>query len=185
MSFTYFKKLLLYILIVLIISIAYFIYAYTMYPASNQRETFLSEIGEALGVLGVWGLTFIYGRTLLKLLMGEGPLAKRLIPDYSAPSAMSIFQRLLNFLNKTHVYFGIATIAVILLHIFLVGGLLSNLFFPAILLLIIWQLIFGLFITWKFSPKELNKFSHMVHAQFLTGVIIGIFSLFGHLLVDK
>ena len=68
-------------------------------------------------------------RTILKLFMGKGPLAKRLIPDYTAPLTVSIFQRLLNFLNKTHVYFGIATIAVVLLHIFLVGGLMSNLFF--------------------------------------------------------
>ena len=185
MSFTYLKKLLLYTSIVLIISVLYFVYAYTMYPASQESETFLSEIGEGFGVLGAWGIIFIYGRTVLKLLMGKGPLAKRLIPDYSAPIAVSIFQRLLNFLNITHVYFGIATIMVILVHILLVGGLMSNLFFPAILLLIIWQALFGMFIMWKFSPKELKKFSYMVHAQFLTGITIGIFTLFGHLLVDK
>jgi hypothetical protein len=165
--------------------VAYFIYAYTVYPASEERETFLSEIGEGFGVLGLWGLTFIYGRTILKLIMGKGPLAKRLIPDYTAPITVSIFQRLLNLLNKTHIHLGIATIAVILLHIILTGGLTNNLFFIAILILIIWQGLFGLFISWKFSPKELKKFAYMVHAQFLTGIIIGIFTLFGHLLIDK
>ena len=185
MSLTYFKKLVLYTLIVLVLSVGYFIYAYTVYPASSQRETFLSEIGEGFGVLGVWGLIFIYGRTLLKLFMGKGPLAKRLVPDYTAPTTVSLFQGLLNFLNKTHVYVGVATVAVILLHIVLTGGLTNNLFFLAILVLIIWQGLFGLFISWKYSPKELKKFAFMVHAQFLTGVIIGIFTLFGHLLVDK
>jgi hypothetical protein len=97
-----------------------------------------------------------YGRTVLKLLMGKGPLATRLIPDYTAPLTVSIFQRLLNFLNRTHIYLGIATIAVVLLHIILVGGLMNNLFFPAILILIIWQAFFGLFISWKFSPKEVK-----------------------------
>ena len=185
MSLTYFKKLVLYTLMILIVSIAYFIYAYTLHPAFAERETFLSEIGEGFGVLGAWGLIFIYGRTILKLFMGKGPLAKRLIQDYTAPITISIFQRLLNFLNKTHVYLGIATVAVILLHISMVGGLTNNLFFLAILILIIWQTLFGLFISWKFSPKELKKFAYMVHAQFLTGVIIGIFTLFGHLLVDS
>ena len=185
MSLTYFRKLALYTLVILLISLVYFIYAFTMYPDTPERETFLSEIGEGFGVLGAWGLTFIYGRTVLKLLMGKGPLAKRLIPDYTAPLTVSIFQRLLNFLNKTHVYLGITTIAVVLLHIILVGGLMNNLFFPAILILIIWQAFFGLFISWKLSPKEVKKFAYMVHAQFLTGITIGIFTLFGHLLIDK
>ena len=185
MSLTYVRKLALYTLIILLLSVVYFIYAYTVYPDTPERETFLSEVGEGFGVLGAWGLTFIYGRTVLKLFMGKGPLAKRLIPDYTAPITVSIFQRLLNFLNKTHVYLGIATIAVVLLHIILVGGLMNNLFFPAILILIIWQALFGLFISWKFSPKELKKFAYMVHAQFLTGIVIGIFTFFGHLLIDK
>lgn len=185
MSLSYFKKLTLYTLIILIISVAYFIYAYTIHPASTEKETFLSEIGEGFGVLGAWGFIFIYGRTVLKLFMGKGPLAKRLIPDYTAPITVSVFQHLLNFLNKTHVFLGIATITVVLFHIVLVGGLTNNLFFPAILLLIIWQALFGLFILWKFSPTELKRFSYMVHAQFITGVAIGIFTLFGHLLIDK
>ena len=97
----------------------------------------------------------------------------------------TLFQGFLNFLNKTHVHVGIATVAVVLLHIALTGGLTNNLFFLAILILIIWQGLFGLFISWRYSPKELKKFAFTVHAQFLTGVVIGIFTIFGHLLVDK
>ena len=59
----------------------YFIYAYTMYPATPENETFLSEIAEGFGTLGLWGLLFIYGRTVLKLLIGKCTLVKRLLPE--------------------------------------------------------------------------------------------------------
>lgn len=58
------------------------------------------------------------------------------------------------------------------------------LFFPAVLVLVIWQALFGVFITWTYSPKELKRFSYLVHAQLFTGVMIGVFSYFGHLLID-
>ncbi len=185
MKVTYFKKLVLYTLVILLISVIYFVYAYTTYPPTPENETFLSEVGEGFGEVGLWGLLFIYGRTVLKLLMGRGALAKRLLPDYTPPAAASIFQRLLNLLNSTHAYVGIATVAVILIHIALMDSLTSNLFFPAVLLLIIWQALFGLFLSWRYTPKELKKFAYLVHAQFLTGIMIGIFAVFGHLLVDS
>jgi len=182
---TYFKKFAPYTLVVLFVSIVYFIYAYTMYPVTPENETFLSEIGEGFGTLGLWGLLFIYGRTVLKLLTGKGTLAKRLLPEYRPLNGVFIFQYLLNFLNKTHNHVGVATIAVILLHIALVGGLMSNLFFISVLILVVWQGVFGLFLTWKYSSNELKKFSYLVHAQFFTGIMIGIFSVFGHLLIDS
>ena len=80
MAVTYFKRLALYTLVILIVSVVYFIYAYTLYPPTPERETFLSEIREGFGELGLWGLLFIYGRTVLKLLMGRGALAKHLLP---------------------------------------------------------------------------------------------------------
>ena len=169
---------------VLFVSIGYFAYAYVVYPPTDERETFLSEIGEGFGEVGLWALLFIYARTLLKLLMGKGALAKRILPDYSPPVAASIFQQLLNFMNRTHVYVGIATVAIILLHIALMGLPMEILFFPAVLILIIWQGLFGMFLTWRYSPKELKKFSYLVHAQFITGIMIGIFAYFGHLLID-
>lgn len=179
------KGVLIYTAIVVFASVVYFVYAYTLYPPIPERETFLSEIGEGLGELGLWALLFIYARTLLKLLMGKGALAKRLLPDYSPPAAASMLQQLLGFLNRTHVYVGIATVAIILLHIALMGMPMEILFFPAVLALVVWQGLFGLFLTWRYSPKELKKFSYLVHAQFLTGIMIGVFALFGHLLIDS
>lgn len=178
------KGLLIYTASVLFASITYFVYAYTVYPPIVERETFLSELGEGFGEAGLWLLFFIYTRTLLKLLMGKGALAKRLLPDYEPPSAASIFQQLLAFLNRTHVYVGITAVAIILLHIVLMGIPMEILFFPAVLFLVVWQGLFGMFLTWRYTPKELKKFAYLVHAQFLTGIMIGLFAFFGHLLID-
>ncbi len=178
------KGVLIYTGIVLFVSIVYFIYAYTMYPPTPERETFLSEIGEGFGEAGLWALLIIYARTVLKLAIGKDSFIKRLLPDDAPLPGASIPKRLLGFLNRTHVYVGIAAVAIILLHIALVGMSMKILFFPAVLALVLWQGLFGLFLTWKYSPKELKKFSYLVHAQFLTGIMIGIFSYFGHLLID-
>ncbi|MGB5606291.1 MAG: hypothetical protein WBN51_07195, partial [Gammaproteobacteria bacterium] len=105
--------------------------------------------------------------------------------DYSPPATAPVFRQLLGFLDRTHVYVGIATVAVILLHIALMGMPMEILFFPAVLALVIWQGLFGLFLTWRYSPIELKKFSYLVHAQFLTGIMIGMFAFFGHLLIDN
>ncbi len=86
-----FKGILIYTATVLLVSVVYFIYAYNVYPPIEERETFLSEIGEGFGEIGLWALLFIYARTLLKLLMGKDALAKRILPDYSPPAAASIF----------------------------------------------------------------------------------------------
>ena len=179
------KGVLSYTVAVLLISMAYFIYAYNTYPPVTESESFLSEIGEGFGEIGLWALLFIYARTLLKLLMGKGALAKRLLPDYSPPVAASVFDHVLCYLNRTHVYVGIATVAIILLHIVMMGVPLDNLFFQAVLALVVWQGLFGLFLTWRYSPKELKKFSYLVHAQFVTGISLGLFSWFGHLLIDS
>jgi len=179
------KGVLIYTAIVLFASVVYFIYVYNVYPPIEERETFLSEIGEGFGEAGLWALLFIYARTLLKMLMGKGALAKRILPDYSPPDAASILQRLLCFLNRTHVYVGIATVAIILLHIGLMGVPMEILFFQAVLVLVIWQGLFGLFLTWRYTPKELKKLSYLVHAQFVTGIMLGLFSYFGHLLIDS
>jgi hypothetical protein len=179
------RGILIYTAIVLLAAIAYFVYATTAYPPIAERETFLSEIGEGFGEVGLWALLFIYARTLLKLLLGRGALARRLLPDYAPPAAASPLRQLLVFLDRTHVYVGIATVAVILLHIGLVGLPMQILFFPLVLALVVWQGLFGLFLTWRYSPKELKKFAYLVHAQFLTGIMIGIFAWFGHLLIDN
>jgi len=178
------KGFLIYTGIVLFVSIKYYLYAYAVYSPTPERETFLSEIGEGFGSVGLWALLFIYARTVLKLAIGKNKFTDRILPDYSRTPGASILQKLLGFLNRTHVYVVVATFAIILLHIALVGMSTKILFFPAVLVLVLWQGFFGLFLTWKYSPVELKKFSYLVHAQFVTGVMIGIFALFGHMLID-
>lgn len=175
---------LVYTIVVLAVSTAYFAYVYLNYPPVPENETFLSELGEGFGEIGLFGLVFIYARSILKLLLGKGRLARRLLPDYRPATRLTMFDGLLGFLDRTHVYVGIATVCIILLHIGLMGVPMDILFFPAVLALVIWQGLFGLFLSWKYSPKELRKFSYLVHAQFVTGVMIGIFAFFGHLLID-
>jgi hypothetical protein len=178
------KSILIFTASVFLISFGYFLSIYQNEPGDHERETFLSEIGEFFGTLGIWALAIIYGRTLLKLAIGKGGIMQRLVPDEHDISAILPIKILLNFLNRTHVFVGIAAIAVILLHIAMVGLHTEILFFPAVLALVVWQGVFGFFLTWRFSPEDLKKVSYFVHAQFLTGIMIGIFSLFGHLLVD-
>ena len=180
------RNILIYALVISLVSLAYFIYAYSVYPIPEERETFLTEIGEGFGKAGFALLAFIYFRTLLKLLLGQGKLAQRLLPDYTSPIDSSHLNRLLTWMNRSHIYFGIAAIAVILLHISLMGFSRYShiLFFPALLVLIIWQGLFGLFLTWRYTPGEMKKFSHLVHAQFVTGIAIGVFAIFGHILID-
>lgn len=180
------RNILIYALFISLISLAYFIYAYSVHPIPEERETFLTGMGEGFGKIGLALLAFIYFRTLLKLLLGQGKLAQRLLPDYTSPIDSTLFNRLLTWLNRTHIYFGIAAVAVILLHISMMGFSRYShiLFFPALLALVVWQGIFGLFLTLRYSPVELKKFSHLVHAQFVTGIAIGVFAFFGHILID-
>ncbi|SET01678.1 hypothetical protein SAMN05216326_10963 [Nitrosomonas marina] len=180
------RNILIYTASVSLISLVYFIYAYSSYPVPEERETFLSEVGEFFGKTGLGLLGFIYLRTVLKLMLGQGKLAQRLLPDYQPPVHSSALEQLLAWMNRTHVYFGIAAIAVMLLHISLmdISRYSHILFFPALLVLIVWQGLFGMFLAWRYSPAELKKFSHVVHAQFITGIAIGIFAFFGHILID-
>ena len=179
------KGILIYTAIIFFASMVYFIYAYNVYPPIGEQETALSEIGEGFGEAGLWALLFIYARTVLKLFMGKGELVRRILPEYSPPAAASLLQQLLCFLNRTHVYVGVAAVAIILLHIVMMGVPMEIFFFQAVLVLVVWQGLFGLFLTWRYSPKELKKFSYLVHAQFMTGIALGLFSYFGHLLIDS
>lgn len=170
--------------IVTVTSITYYIYAYFRYSPVEKSETLFSEIGESLGEIGLWLLLFIYFRTLIKIMFGKGAISKRILPEYSSPHVPRPINTLIRYLDRTHIYFGISAVAIILLHIAMLGLPMHILFFPAVLILIIWQALFGLFISWKYSPKDLKKFSYLVHAQLFTGIMIGIFSYLGHLLID-
>lgn len=178
------KRVLLFTAAVSLLSIAYYIYALLSYPPVEESETFLSEVGESFGEIGVWLLLFIYFRTILKLLLGKGPIAKRVLPEYTPPIDPKPFNRLIHFLDRTHIYFGISAVAIILLHILLMGIPMKILFFPAVLILVVWQGVFGMFISWRYTPEKLKEFSYLVHAQLFTGIMIGIFAYFGHVLID-
>ena len=106
-----------------------------------------------LGKTGLALLGLVYFRTFLKLLLGKGKLAQRLLPEYQPPFDASLFDQLLGFLNRTHIYVGIAAVAIILLHGAMMGltQQLHILFFPILLALIIWQALFGLFLTLRYS----------------------------------
>jgi len=178
------KKVLIFTASISIISIGYYIYALFLYAPVEESETFLSEVGESFGEIGLWLLLFVYSRTLIKLLLAKGPIAKRILPEYSPPINPNIFNNLIHFLDRTHIYFGVSAVAIILLHIVLMDIPMHILFFPAVLFLVIWQGLFGIFISWRYTPKELKKLSYLVHAQLFTGIMIGIFAYFGHLLID-
>ncbi len=179
-----FKKILVFTAVIFILSIIYFVFAKLTIPAGAEKETFLTELGEGFGEIGLLLLLFIYARTALKLILGKGPIAKRMMPEYTSPIDASLFNKLMRFLDRTHVYVGIASVAIILIHIFLMDFPMDILFFPASLALIVWQAVFGLFITWKYTPTEIKKVSYVVHAQLFTGIMLGIFAFMGHVLID-
>ena len=178
-------NVLIFTAVVFFISIAYYFYAQSVYPPSPERETFLTEIGEVIGEVGLWLLVFIYARTVLKVVLGRGALSKRLLPDYSSPLDAKRFQKVIRILDRTHIYFGIAAVAIIILHIVLMGIPMHILFFPAVLILVVWQGLFGLFISWRYTPGQLKRLSYLVHAQLFTGIMIGVFAYFGHVFIDN
>jgi len=179
------KTFLAYSAAVLALSVAYSGYVLWSHPPSPERETFLSEVGEGIGEVALWVFVFIYVRTAVKLFMGKGPLARRLLPNYTAPAAASYFSHVVAYLDRTHVYFGVAAVALVLVHIVLMGLHADILFFPAVLILVLWQGLFGMFLSWRGTPRDLRKWSYFVHAQLVTGIAIGVFAYFGHLLIDN
>ncbi|UOD34838.1 hypothetical protein DSN97_00430 [Deferribacteraceae bacterium V6Fe1] len=179
------KKIVIFTAVILIISIGYYLYALFFYAPLKESKTFLTKIGETFGAIGLWLILFIYARTLIKLLLGKGAVAKRLLPEYSSPVDATQFKKLIHFLDRTHIYFGVSALAAISLHAVLMGIPMRILFFPAVLVLIAWQGLFGMFIAFRYTPSELKKLSYLVHAQLFTGIMIGIFALLGHILVGN
>ena len=131
------KKVLVFTIVIAVISIGYYIYALFLNPPVEENETFLSEIGEFFGEVGMWILLFIYFRTFIKLLLGKGAISKRILPEYAPPIDPKLFNKIIHFLDRTHIYFGISAVAIIILHIALMGIPMHILFFPAVLILVI------------------------------------------------
>ena len=181
----YLKRLSAFTAGVLVVGIAYYLYVLSVHPPSPERETFISEIGEGIGEVALWVFVAIYVRTAVKLLLGKGPMARRLLPNYQAPAAASFLDRMVVWLDRTHVFLGIAAVVLVLLHIALLGLHPAIWFFPVVLALVLWQAVFGIFLSWRGSPRDLRKFAFGVHAQLATGVAISVFAYLGHLLIDE
>ena len=176
------KNVVVFSLFVFIFSLVYFVYARFLGGVTSNEETFLTEIGEIFGGLGFAALAVIYGRTVLKLGLGKGGLARRILPEAYTGMSLPLLKKLLQFLNKTHIYVGITAVAAIVLHAGFMGLTDQNLLLILVFALVLWQAVFGFFLFWRYSPRELRKVSYLVHAQFLSGIMIGIFAFFGHLL---
>jgi len=166
--------------------------SYTIYIQINggyqyvENHSYLSELGEALGGLGYFLLILVYGRTLLKIIVRKGTLWQRLEPyniDYSL--LKNLFQKLLYILNKTHAYIGTLAIITIFLHCYFTASFLDNLLLRLVLIVLAWQGIFGAFLQFKFTPGSLKRKSYLLHAQFISGVLILILAAFGHLLLEN
>ncbi len=178
------KFFLAYSIAVLLLSAAYYGHVLWSHPPSPQRETFLTEAGEGAGEVALWVFVLIYVRTAIKLTMGKGPIARRILPNYTAPDIPGYFDRLIVYLDRTHIYFGAAAVGLVLIHIAFMGLRSEILFFPLVLALVLWQGLFGMFLSWRRAPRVLRSWSYFVHAQLVTGVAIGVLAYFGHLLID-
>lgn len=115
------KTVLVFSAAVFIFSLVYFVYASFMGGAKPHEETFLDEIGEVFGGLGLVALAAIYGRTVLKLSLGKGSLMQRILPVEYTEISLSFLKKLLQFLNKTHLYVGVVAVAAICLHVAFMG----------------------------------------------------------------
>jgi hypothetical protein len=92
------KTFFAYSMAVLVLSVLYYAFLLSSYPAPAERETLLTEVGEGVGEVALWMFVFIYTRTILKFVMGKGPLARRLLPNYTAPVSTGYFRHVLVYL---------------------------------------------------------------------------------------
>ncbi len=151
------------------------------------HESWRHELGEVLGSVAVWLLVILYGRTLLKIFLRQPALLERLLPHNVRARVAALGQRLMPGLNTTHPAAGAIAVLLIGGHAFLEGVQQANLLLLGTLLLLVWQLTFGLFLLSRhhaISGGRIKKFSYLAHAQLYTGIAIGICALFGHLLLQ-
>ncbi len=142
--------------------------------------------GELLGSGVVWLFVVIYGRTALKILLRQGPLLDRLLPEGTWDNASPKAKGLLSFMNRTHPYVGAAAVLLVFGHALLEGLNQANLLMRVVLLVAVWQFGFGLFLLNRYQVvfvQKMKRYSHMAHSQLYTGIALGICAMFGHLLV--
>lgn len=156
--------------------------AQTPLPHNSWRH----EGGELLGSAVLWLLVVIYGRTALKILLRQGPVLERLLPEGVWGTTVSWAKWLLTFLNVTHPYVGVAAVLLVFGHAWIEGTNQVNLLMLLVLTLCLWQFGFGLFLLSRYQAvfvKKMKRYSYMAHSQLYTGIALGLAALFGHLLV--
>ncbi|MBU0486164.1 MAG: hypothetical protein KKB30_16790 [Proteobacteria bacterium] len=165
------------------ISSLLFLYLYLGKEPTVEIHGFRKEVAEIFGMAGFCALALIYGRSILKLILNEGTFLQRIIPDDHYDRSLSASRKLLAFLNRTHKHVGATAIVIMATHALLMGPARWNPFLISVLCLLAWQGIFGIFLVVRFPINTLKKHGRMAHAQLYTGVMIGVFAAFGHLLV--
>jgi hypothetical protein len=159
-----------------------FFYFYLTQQPVAEVHGWRKDVAEGFGTVGLYLLAIIYGRTLLKILLNEGPLLERFLPQEYLECSLPVGKKVLVLLNQTHKYVGAAAIVALATHGLLMGWIHRNLFLQLVLVLLVWQGLFGLFLVVRFPIKTLKRYSYLAHAQLFTGVLLSIFASFGHLL---
>ncbi|MDD5396533.1 MAG: hypothetical protein PHW24_00545 [Candidatus Moranbacteria bacterium] len=150
-----------------------------------KNRTIIGEVGNIFGKLGFFALAFVYARSVLKIVFHEESFWKRLEPLNIENFDLRKFStKLLIFMNKTHAYFGVMAIVFIFMHCYLTGSYRDNLLLQIVLALMVIEGISGFFLKFKYSPNELRQKSHLVHRQFVIGIMLLIFAAFGHLILE-
>lgn len=143
------------------------------------------EFGKMLGGLGGWALAIVYARSVVKIVIGEQSLWKRLDPVVPKELDLKKYSvKLLILLNKTHAYFGVVAVVSIFLHCYLTGSYLDNLLLQIVLILMAVEGISGLVMKIKYTPVQLKQRSYLIHRQFAIGAILIILAAVGHLILE-
>lgn len=164
------------------LSLLLFFYLYLGREPIAEVHGFRKELAEGFGSMGLWALLLIYGRSGMKMMLNDGSFLQRFIPDDHIDLSLSVSRKVLGFLNRTHKYVGAVALVVFISHALLMGTIRWNLFLEMVLLLLLWQGLFGIFLVVRFAPGSFKRYGYPVHAQLFTGVMIGVFAAFGHLL---
>ena len=159
-----------------------FLYLYFGHQTVPEAHGLKSEMAEGLGIMGLWALIVIYGRSFIKITLNDGAFMQRFIPNEYYNQSLSASRKFLAFLNRTHKYVGAVAIVVFAFHALLMEPRRWNLFLELVLVLLAWQGVFGIFLLMRVPVAAMKRYSYLVHAQLFTGVMIGVFAFFGHLL---
>ena len=180
---TQIKRLLIFTAIMTVFCGGYVLFAPWQRPLPDH--TWRHEGGELLGSTVVWLFVVLYGRTTLKILLRQGPMLDRLLPEGIWNNALPGLKGVLPFLNKTHAYVGAAAVLLVFGHALIEGLQQANLLMQIVLALVVWQFGFGMFLLSRYQVvfvQKMKRYSYMAHSQLYTGIALGVCVLFGHVL---